>query len=353
MRYGLIPDDPSEEAFLSSPIAPVVMIDTFVPLIQAMSLIVGSRRGVFEGLKDGPRAVDVLAESLGVDPGTLLLHLRMMTAAGYVVQAGPGSYDLSELGRSMLLEQSPARQTAWLRVIEREWTTFLHTGEVLTTGRGIDYHAELSDADQWADYQESMLELARRFAPVVAAMVPVRKGAERLLDIGGSHGLFGALIARHHPPMRSEVLDLPDAVEHASKLAAAEGHDDIVTYRAGNCLVDDLGRAWDVVVLSSILHHFTPTEIADLLSRVRAATAPGATVAIFELVQPAADDPPEVLGDAFALFFRLTSTGRCYSTTEYADWLTAAGFTDVQTQLLPMGRSLALFTGRTPEAERR
>jgi len=34
-----------------------------------MSLIVGSRRGVFEGLKDGPRAVDVLAETLGVDAG--------------------------------------------------------------------------------------------------------------------------------------------------------------------------------------------------------------------------------------------------------------------------------------------
>jgi hypothetical protein len=98
VRYGLIPDDPSEEAFLSSPIAPVVMIDSFVPLIQAMSLIVGSRRGVFEGLKDGPRAVDGLAESLGVDPGTLLLLLRVMTAAGYVVQAGPGSYGLSELG---------------------------------------------------------------------------------------------------------------------------------------------------------------------------------------------------------------------------------------------------------------
>jgi cyclopropane fatty-acyl-phospholipid synthase-like methyltransferase len=249
----------------------------------------------------------------------------------------------------MLLEQSPARQTAWLRVIEREWTTFQHTDEVLTTGRGIDYHAELSDADQWADYQESMLELARRFAPLVAAMVPVRTGAERLLDIGGSHGLFGALIARNHPPLRSEVLDLPDAV-HASKLAAAEGHDDIVTYRAGNCLVDDLGRGWDVVVLSSILHHFTPTQIADLLGRVQAATTPGATVAIFELVQPGADDPPELLGDAFALFFRLSSTGRCYTTTEYADWLTGAGFVDVQTQLLPLGRSLAVFTGRTPEA---
>lgn len=349
MRYGLIPDDASEEAFLSSPIAPVVLIDSLIPLIQAMALIVGSRRGVFEGLKEGPTPVETLAKSLGVDPGTLLLLLRVMTAAGYVAPAGPGAFQLSELGRTMLLEQSPARQTAWLRVIEREWTTFQHTDDVLATGQGIDYHAELTDADQWADYMESMLELARRFAPLVAAMVPVRAGAERLLDIGGSHGLFGALIARNHPPLRSEVLDLPEAVEPARRLAAAEGHADIVTHRAGNCLVDDLGTGWDVVVLSSLLHHFTPAQIAGLLGRVRAATTPGATVAIFELIQPDADDPPELLGDAFALFFRLTSTGRCYTTTEYAGWLTDAGFTDVQTQLLPMGRSLAVFTGRTPD----
>ncbi|HET9772641.1 MAG TPA: methyltransferase [Acidimicrobiia bacterium] len=352
MRYGLIPDDPTEEAFLSSPIAPMAMIDSVVPLTQAMSLIVGSRRGVFEAMQDGPRTVDELAKSLEVDPGTLQLLLRILTAAGYVAQAGPGSYRLSDMGEAMVLDRSPARQTAWLRVIGREWSTFLHTDEVLTTGRGIDYHANLEDTEQWADYQASMLELARRFAPMVAGMVPVRAGAARLLDIGGSHGLYGALIARSHPPLRSEVLDLPNALEHAGKLAAAEGHDDIVTYRTGNCLVDDLGAGWDVVVLSQILHHFTPTEIADLLGRVRAATTPGATVAIFEVVQPAADDPPELLGDAFALFFRLTSTGRCYTTDEYTGWLTGAGFTDVQTQLLPLGRSLAVFTGRTPEADR-
>ena len=351
MRYGPIPDDLSEEAFLSSPIAPLAMIDTVVPLIQAMSLIVGSRRGVFEGLHHGPETVEALAKGLNVDAGTLLLLLRVLTAAGYVTQAGPGSYQLSEMGRAMVLEQSPARQTAWLRVIGREWTTFLHTDDVLTSGHGIDYHAELSDPDQWADYQASMLELARRFAPLVAAMVPVPSGAARLLDIGGSHGLYGAMIARNHPPLRSEVLDLPEAVEHARRLAVAEGHDDIVTYRPGNCLVDDLGSGWDVVVLSSVLHHFTPGQIAELFGRVRTATNPGATVAIFEVVQPAADDPPELLGDAFALFFRVTSTGRCYTTAEYAGWLADAGFTDVQTQLLPMGRSLAVFTGRTPDAE--
>jgi ubiquinone/menaquinone biosynthesis C-methylase UbiE len=183
--------------------------------------------------------------------------------------------------------------------------------------------------------------------PLVATMVPVRRDATRLLDIAGSHGLFGALIARAHPPMRSQVLDLPQAVEQARKLASAEGLDDVVTFRVGDALVDDLGADCDVVFLGNILHHFTPQQIGDLLARVRRAMSAGGTVAIWEVSQPAADDAqPDLIGDAFALFFRLTSTARCYTVGEFTGWLTAAGFTDVQVQPLPVLRSLTLVTGR-------
>jgi hypothetical protein len=46
------------------------------------------------------------------------------------------------------------------------------------------------------------------------------------------------------------------------------------------------------------------------------------------------------------LFFRLTSTARCYTVGEFTSWLINAGFTDVQVQPLPVGRSLILLTGR-------
>jgi hypothetical protein len=46
------------------------------------------------------------------------------------------------------------------------------------------------------------------------------------------------------------------------------------------------------------------------------------------------------------LFFRLTSTARCCAAGEFTSWLTNAGFTDVQVQPLPVGRSLILVTGR-------
>ncbi len=42
----------------------------------------------------------------------------------------------------------------------------------------------MTDADEWRDYQQGMLEIARIDAPVLAARVPVPKGARRLLDRG-------------------------------------------------------------------------------------------------------------------------------------------------------------------------
>jgi hypothetical protein len=155
------------------------------------------------------------------------------------------------------------------------------------------------------------------------------------------------LIARTHPPTRSQVLDLPQAVEQAQKLGSAEGLDDVVTYQAGDALVDDLGTDYDVVFLGNILHHFTPPQIGELLVRVRHAMSAAGTVAIWEVCQPDADDAqPDLIGDAFALFFRLTSTARCYTVGEFTSWLINAGFTDVQVQPLPVGRSLILLTGR-------
>lgn len=147
--------------------------------------------------------------------------------------------------------------------------------------------------------------------------------------------------------MRSEVLDLPQAVEQARKLGSAEGLDDVVTYRAGDVMFDDLGADYDVVLPSNILHHFAPQQIVELLARVRRAISTAGTVAIWEVCQQDADDArPDLIGDAFALFFRLTSMARFYTAGEFTSWLTNAGFTDVQIQALPVGRSLILVTGR-------
>jgi 2-polyprenyl-3-methyl-5-hydroxy-6-metoxy-1,4-benzoquinol methylase len=347
MKYGPVAENPVEQQLLTSPLAPRVLFDTFLPLLQARAIMAGVRLGIFESLSDGARTSDELAQTLSLNPETVDLVLRVLVSGDYVIRE-ERRYALTALARGALILGGPAQLTSWVQMMdELFWDLLGRMDEIVRSGRGVDFHQSLRDQSRWAIYQAAMLETARGMgAPLVASLVPVKSGARRLLDIGGSHGLYGALIARAHPPMRSEVLDLPQAVEESRKLAQAEGIDDVVTHRVGNALADDLGRDYDVVLLSNILHHFTPTQSKDLLARVKGALGRDGTVAIWEGRQPEADAPTELVGDAFALFFRLTSTGRCYTASEYVDWLTEAGFSDVQLQPTPSAPFQVLATGR-------
>jgi 2-polyprenyl-3-methyl-5-hydroxy-6-metoxy-1,4-benzoquinol methylase len=210
-----------------------------------------------------------------------------------------------------------------------QWEFVNHLEELIRTGQGVDFHVTMTDPEAWRHYQKAMLEVARFDAPILARHVPIRKGATRLLDVAGSHGLMGATIARKHPPLRSTVVDLPAAIEHARRLAEQEGHGDLVSYRSGDLTKDDLGTGWDVVLLSNILHHFTPDDVRAIIGRAHDALSTDGTVAVWELERPSRAKRPSE-GDGVALFFRLTSSAAAYSGEEYAQWMTDAGFAQIK-----------------------
>lgn len=345
MRYGPITDNPFEEVILGAPDAPVALLDTFLPLMQARAIMAGVSLGIFEGLRAAAKTPAELADALGLEPETLELVLRVLACGGYV-RRSDDRYALAEVARRTLLADAPGRVTAYVGLNAIAWDWIGRLDEVTRSGRGLEMHEGLTDAAHWTAYQGAMLETARRLAPAVAELVPIRPGARRLLDIAGSHGLYAAMLCRKHPPMRAEVLDLPQAVQVSRALARAEAIDDVVSHRAGNALTDDLGRDLDAVFLGNILHHFTPEQGQGLLGRVRPALATDATVAIWEVRRPAPDAPADLFGDAFALYFRLTSTARCYTEDEYVQWLRGAGFAEVTVQPTPWMPTQVLVTGR-------
>ena len=235
------------------------------------------------------RAAD-LARTLQLDADALELLLRTLVVCDYVVQRGD-RFALSSMARRTMVEGGAMELVGYLRFNYAQWEFIGHLEELVRTGRGLDFHDTMTAADKWRDYQLGMLELARLDAPVVAARVPVRKGATSLLDLAGAHGLFGAAICRRHPPLRSTVIDLPQALAHARPLAHAAGIDDVVTHREGDLLTADLGRDHDVVLLANILHHFTPDRIVSVLGRARDAMGPDATIAIWEAEAPRQGTP--------------------------------------------------------------
>jgi SAM-dependent methyltransferase len=347
MRYELVADNPAEvEALASSPTART-LFDPFLPVIQARALMAAVKLKIFAAIGGETRSASELATSLALDSGTLNLLLRVLACAGYLSTVGE-KYRLTELARTSVLSASQHSLSAWIQHNYVHWLAIERLEEVLRTGQGVNAHASLEGEEQWEVYQQAMLETARPVAAWVADQIPVPAGAARLLDIGGSHGLYGAAICRAHPPLRSEVLELPPAVAPARRLAKNASIDDVVTHRAGDVRLVDLGQdSADVVFIGNLVHHLSAADNRSLFTRISQALRPGGTVAIWDFAMPALDAQPDLVADGLALLFRLGSSSRCYRVEELGTWLTAAGFVEIQAQPTPAPAHL-LLTARHP-----
>jgi 2-polyprenyl-3-methyl-5-hydroxy-6-metoxy-1,4-benzoquinol methylase len=328
MNYGVIPTDLSERLALAFGKVSIPLLDSLYGILKARTLMAGVRLGVFEALGAGPQKSSELARRLKLDERFLDLLLRNLVLAGYLAQKDNG-YNLSKLGRRTMIPGGDMEMFGYILWNYEQWDMVAGLDEAVRRGRGLDFHTTLKDPAAWANYQRGMLELARLEAATVARKVPVPPGAQSLLDVAGSHGLFGAAICRKHPPMRSKVIELPEALAGARSLAVSEGIDDIVEHRAGSLLEGDWGDGYDVVLLFNILHHFLPEQIACILRKAAAALRPKGVVAVWELERPRAGSKVTV-GDGAALYFALTSTGGAYHADEYSSWLRQAGFESIR-----------------------
>lgn len=334
MRYGVAPTNLTEWVGLKVVRVPVPLpvADTILGPLQSRALIVAEQTGVLRKLSRGPATVKTLAEHLALDPECLRLVLRVLRGMGYVASSGSPSaqsWSLTRAAKRWFGERAKEPYEAYVQYGPPQWRMIERLDDVVRSGAGIDFHDHQSPQD-WRTYQEAMFENARASSWFLVKHLPVPRGAKRLLDIAGSHGWMGAALAKKHRGLRSTVLDRPEALASARAIARANGYADLVSFEEGDLRKDSFGRDRDVVLLSNILHHFGTDENAAILKRVHSAMKPGGTVGIFEIETPAEDAPANAVGDAFALYFRITSTSTCFYATDYQRWLESAGFSNVR-----------------------
>jgi SAM-dependent methyltransferase len=149
-----------------------------------------------------------------------------------------------------------------------------------------------------------------------------------MVDLGGSHGHFAAELCRRHPGLSAEVLDLPDAIEAAAPMLAAEGLGERLVHRPGDVVTADLGvEQYDVVLMSNLAHHLDREQNLALAAKVARALRPGGA---FVIQEPARGQRPGEAGQMPALlglYFALQSRPgvRTWTIGEMAAWQRAAG----------------------------
>jgi SAM-dependent methyltransferase len=324
MKLGGIPQSPVEIMATMLGLLPQPLLETQIAMLLARTIMEGSRLGVFEALKDQPLTAEEAAARCGAQPRALGKLLNALAGCGYL-RSDAGRYSLESVARKWLLPDAPQSLHDKMLMQFFEWDFFEHLAEFLRTGKPLDLHASLSPGE-WGLYQRGMRATSSTWAPEVGKRTPVPKGAKDMLDIGGSHGLLSAAICRRHPGLRSVVLDLPEALEHAGPLLARENMGDRVVQRAGNALTEDLGtEAWDLVFVASLVHHFDDATNRALAKRIARSLRPGGIFVIQEHFRTPTPGKAGQIGALLDLFFALTSEAGTWSFEEMAGWQREAG----------------------------
>jgi SAM-dependent methyltransferase len=324
MKLGGIAQSPMEWIGKKLGLLPQPLLDTQIAMLLARAVMEASRLGVFDALEAGPLTAAEMVARCGGEPAALGKLLDALAGCEYL-RRDAGRFALTTMARKWLVASSPQGLGDKMRLQFLEWDLVGHLGDYLQTGEPLELHDRLS-REEWGIYQRGMRATASSWAPEVARRTPVPQGARDMLDVGGSHGLLSAAICRRHPGLRSVVLDLPEAVEHAAPLLAQEGLGERVVHRVGNALTDDLGtEAWDLVFVASLVHHFDEATNRELARKIARALRPGGIYVIQEHVRSTTPGLSGQIGALLDLYFSLTSRSGTWTFEEMAGWQREAG----------------------------
>ena len=138
---------------------------------------------------------------------------------------------------------------------------------------------------------------------------------------------FATLPSTHVHTMKATLAcNWAQVLEVAMENARAAGVEARVHRLPGNAFDVEFGSGYDIVLVTSFLHHFDPPTNEALLRKIRAALAPGGLVVTLDFV-PNEDRITPTRAAAFAMtMLGMTPSGDAYTASEYQTMFRNAGF---------------------------
>lgn len=328
MRLGPKPDTVIEWLILKLNLAPKPLADTQLAFQLARIIMAATKAGLFDALRQGGRTAEEVAIDRDTNRTATVKVLDALVAHDYLSFRN-GRYELNKLSRKWLLESSPNTLVHKLDFQEIEWRWTESFDKWLRDGEVLDLHRSLSK-EEWGRYQWAMRDVATAPAKEVAWRAPLPKDATTLLDIGGSHGLYSVELCRRYPALQATILELPDAIPTAAEIVSGENMASRVRHVAGNALEQDLGEsAYDAVLVSLLVHHFTDEQNRELARRVARALRPNGVFMILDAARIESPDDARRsnrrLGAILDVYFALTSNSGTWSLDKMQSWQRSPG----------------------------
>lgn len=275
---------------------------------------------------------DAVARDRSLDPRATAIVLNALVGLGFLEKRGDEFVNSAE-GIATLCAGGERDARAALTHSVHMWDRWSRLTEITRSGKG-------ESAEQRAKRPAGSTEVfiaamhrhsTSRAASLVSALD--LRGVRTVLDVGGGSGGFAIALAAANPGVTVTVLDLPDVTRLTRQYIERAGMSERVVTRDGDILKDEsFGVGYDVVLISSVLHIFSPERCREILRKASRALAPGGRVAIWEFLLDESRVSP--LPAALFAVNMLTATegGNSYTVGDYSSWLRESGLGSIESR---------------------
>jgi len=307
---GILPDDLNEYTrsfWTSRAVCTALELDLFTAVAGG-----ASAQQVADKIKTDPRATGMLLNAMA--------SLKLLDKKEEVFFNSPAA------ARYFCADSRDNARPGLMHMVQL-WPRWSTLTDCVRVGRAVVSGA--SHETQVGDFIRAMDRNAQERANALVQAAGI-KNISRMLDLGGGSGAYSIAFARALPGLKSEILDRGEVVSLTQEYIREAGLADRISTRSGDMLRDPLGEDYDLILLSQICHMFSAEENLNLFRRVRQALGPKGKFVVQDFILE-----PDKTAPQFAAMFSLnmlvgTPAGSSYSESEYANWLRAAGFTDLR-----------------------
>lgn len=324
MKFKITAENPMEWIAIKLNLVPAPLMDTQIAFTTARAIMAAAELGIYEVLGKDSKTFQQVADSCKTHPAATKQLLDCLAGVGYLKWSND-QYSIKPKYHKWLLKEYPSNLIGKLRFQISEWNWMAKLEDYVRTGKPMELHSVITQSE-WANYQDGMRDLSANTAKELAGKIKLPPHTSKLLDIGGSHGLYSIELCKKYPSLTSTILELPGAVDRASAIAAEQGFTDRVKYQAGNALTDDLGeQQYDLVMINNVVHHFTAEDNLKLAQKVARALKPGGMYAVGEFIRSSKPGEGGAVASSAGLYFSLTSESGTWSIEDINSWQQKAG----------------------------
>jgi SAM-dependent methyltransferase len=303
------------------------------------AMLAGMQLDLFTPLKKGPMTAEELAAALGVRSTRLRLLLYVLVAAELLTEEN-GRFANTDEAKQYLVKGEPGYMGNRHPAMAMRWRQNFGTAESIRSGAPSG-KLDFSNASP----QELETFLRNINATAAPSARAVMKSADfssikTLLDVGCGGGGMSIAITKASPHITATAVDLASVTPIAQKIINEEGAAERVKVVAANAVEGPLPGSYDAAVLKAFLQVLAAQDARRALQNVSNVLNPGGRLFIIgQILDDSRLSPLDAV--AFNLtFINFFDSGESYTDSEHRDWLTAAGFVDIERFPLADGGSL-------------